>query len=121
MLLCDFLGVGLFIVECLVPAADVAVAAFDIEERRLVECLDGLSVALFEADRHQRLDACRRPFVVPGEREDEAPILHDLAIDAGKPALAVLSRLDHRAIGAPNTEIDPRLRTGETLRAHPAL
>jgi hypothetical protein len=50
MLLCDFLGVNLFLVECLVPAADVAVAALDVEERRLVECLDGLSVALFEGN-----------------------------------------------------------------------
>src|SRR5204863_3182026 len=98
----------------------MAVAALDVEERHLVECLDGLSVALFEGDRHQRLDLCGWPFV-PGEGEDEAFVPHDLAIDAAEPVLAMLGRLDHPAIGAADTKIDRRLGAGEILRTHPAL
>jgi DNA-binding transcriptional LysR family regulator len=57
LLLCDFLGIGSLLVERLVPTAYMAVAPLDIEERCLVECLDGLSVTLFEGDRHERFDA----------------------------------------------------------------
>ena len=99
----------------------MAVAPVGVGEGGLVEGLDGLAVTLLEGDRYQRFDACRRPLVVPSKSEDEALVLHDLAVDAAKPVLAVLRRLDHCAIGAADTKIDRHVGAGEILGTHPAL
>src|SRR5437588_1712862 len=99
----------------------MAVAPLDIEEGRLVECLNGLSVTLLKGDGDKRFDSCGWPFIVPGEGEDKAFVPYDLAIDTAEPILAMLGRLDHPAIGAADAEVDHRLGAGEILRAHPAL
>ena len=57
MLLCDFCDVSELFVEGLIPATHMAVTTRDVEERSLVEGLDGLAVAFFERDRHERFDS----------------------------------------------------------------
>src|SRR6516165_5812960 len=99
----------------------MAVAALDIEERSLVEGLDGLAALLFEGDRHDRLDARRWSVIVPGEREGEPLVRDDLAIDAPEPIFPVLEGLDHHAVATADTEIDLCVRAGEIRGAHPAL
>src|SRR5262249_39492047 len=110
MLLGDVLGIDGLLVERLAPAADMAVAPLDGAERRLVEGLDGLAVALFEDDRHDHLEPSGRPVILPGEGEYQPLVGHDLAIDAAKPVLAVIGGLDHPAIPTANAQIDLHLR-----------
>src|SRR5215475_8170670 len=121
MLPCYLLGICSLLVERLAPPADMAVATLDGAERCLMECLDGLAVALFEGDRHHHLEPCRRSFVLPVKGEYEALVLDDLSVDAAEPVLAVLGGLDHPPIPAADVQIDRHFRAGETLRAHPAL
>ena len=76
MLLCDLRGISRKLVESRGPAADMAVAALDIEEGPLMEGLDRLAALLFEGDRDELLDARGRAVVVPGKRENE-PFVRD--------------------------------------------
>src|SRR5262245_51709040 len=121
MLLCDLLGIDGLLVERLAPAADMAVAPLDGAERRLVEGLDGLAVALFKGDRHHHLEPSGRPVILPGAGEHQPLARNDLAIDAAEPALAAISGLDHPAITAADAQIDRHFWAGETLGPHPAL
>src|SRR5262249_32814126 len=121
MLLYHFRGIGRELLEGLRPAADMAVAALDIEEWSLVEGLDGLATLLFEGDCHDRLDARRWSVIVPGEREDEPLVRDDLAIDTPEPVFPALGGFYHDAVGAADTEIDLCVRAGEIRGAHPAL
>src|ERR1700738_5123408 len=120
MLLCDCDGVNELCVESLSPATHMAVAAHDIGERSLVEGLDGLAVAFFERDRHERF-ASRGWAAVPCKTEYEPPVLFDLAIYAAKPVFAVLCGLDHRSVGTPDAEIDLCFGAAEIRGPHPLL
>jgi hypothetical protein len=98
----------------------VAVATLGVAEGFLMERLRRLAVALFERDRHDRLDATGRP-AVPSEREHEPLVADDLAIDAAEPALAVLLGLDHRAVGAAHAKVHLDVGAREPLGAHPVF
>src|ERR1700738_5364900 len=120
MLLCDFCDVSELFVEGLIPATHMAVATHDIGERSLVEGLDGLAVAFFERDRHERFDS-RGWAAVPCKTEYEPPVLFDLAIYAAKPVFAVLCGLDHHAVGTADAEIDLCFGAAEIRGPHPLL
>src|SRR6185436_13773937 len=115
----DVLDVDLLLVEQRIPPADMAVAARDAREWRLVECLERISVLLGKGNGHQRVAIATRVFV-PLEREHDALILLHFADDTAKPRKTVLLRRHGAAPRSTRRELPIQLDRGEQLGSPPS-
>ena len=111
-LLGEAFGVGLLLVEDLVPSTEMAVAALDGGERGLMETLDGLAVPLGKRHRDECLDAGPAAFVLLHEGENDTSVPFDLAVLSAHPERGGFG-LDAGPPRTARAEVEVEARAGE--------